>query len=131
MVTVDTYILIWQALKPEFLSKKARQNLENADNNDGILICNISLWEIAMLMQKGRLEVDVPYLDLIDLIKASHNYIFQPITPEIAYKSTRLLTEITADPADRLIAATSIVMTAPLITADNNLRGSSAVKTVW
>ncbi|MBC8184836.1 type II toxin-antitoxin system VapC family toxin, partial [candidate division KSB1 bacterium] len=62
MVTVDTHIIIWNALKPELLSNKARETIEQANQADGLIFCNISLWEIAMLMQKNRIEIDVSYL---------------------------------------------------------------------
>jgi PIN domain nuclease of toxin-antitoxin system len=39
--------------------------------------------------------------------------------------------ELNNDPADRLIAATSILANAPIVTADENLRGASFLKTVW
>lgn len=131
MVTVDTHIIIWDALKPDLLSEKAKLELEKANQTDGIIFCDISLWEIAMLMNKKRLEIDIPYLEFMDLIKASNNYIFQPITPEIAELSTKLTSNINSDPADRLIAATSKISNAPLITADRNLRKSETLNTIW
>jgi PIN domain nuclease of toxin-antitoxin system len=94
-------------------------------------MCDITFWEIAMLMEKGRLKIDMPYLEFIDLVLASGNYSDQPITPEIADTSTRLLEEINANPADRLIAAASIILKAPLVTADKNLRGSQMIETIW
>jgi PIN domain nuclease of toxin-antitoxin system len=38
---------------------------------------------------------------------------------------------VPGDPADRLIASTAIVLDAPLITADNRLRGTPRVNTIW
>ena len=131
MVTVDTHIIIWNALKPELLSNKARETIEQANQADGLIFCNISLWEIAMLMQKNRIEIDVSYLEFINLLKASNNYIFKNITPEIAELATTLPMEISQDPADRIICATSIIMNSSLITADQNLRKSGLVSTIW
>lgn len=118
-------------MKPELLSEKAKLELEHANNSDGIIFCDISFREIAMLVQKGRLEVDISYLDFIDLVKASNNYLFQSITPEIADLSTRLSSEINSDPADRIIAATSMITNTPLITSDKNLRLSKNINTIW
>lgn len=131
MVTADTHIIIWEALAPEKLSKKAKYAFDKANNSDGILFCDISLWEISMLMKKKRLEIEIPFLDFIALIKTTRNYIFQSITAEIAELSTNLSFEINADPADRLIAATAIFSNTPLITADQNLRRSRAIQTIW
>jgi len=65
MIVVDTHIIIWKALKPEMLSPRAEKAISAANNSDGIIFCDISLWEIAMLMHKGRLNIDVEYLEFI------------------------------------------------------------------
>jgi len=131
MIVVDTHIIIWNALKPEMLSKKAEKALSAANNSDGIIFCEISLWEIAMLMHKGRLSIDIEYLEFIKLILESNEYVFMGITPEIAALSTDLLSDNNKDPVDRIIAATSIIENAKLITADKKLRQSKKVATIW
>ncbi len=131
MITIDTHIIIWYALQPEMLTQKARKALDNANQTDGILVSEISLWEIAMLLKKKRVEIPVPYIEFINLVKASNKYIFHNITPEIAELSTQLPTEINLDPADRIIAALSIVTNTKLVTADDNLRKSTKIKTIW
>lgn len=131
MITVDTHVILWDALKPEMLSHKARQALQKANETDGIIFCEISLWEIAMLINKNRITIDIPYHEFIDLLKASNNYIFKGISPEIAELSANFPSEINQDPADRIICATSIINHAELVTADKNLRKSKIVKTIW
>ncbi len=131
MITIDTHVIIWDALKPEMLSETAKQEISKANNSDGIIICDISLWEIAMLVKKGRIEIEASYLEFIDLIKASNKYIIQPITPEIAGLSTNFPKEINADPADRLIAATAIFTNSLLLTEDKNLLKSDILNTIW
>jgi PIN domain nuclease of toxin-antitoxin system len=131
MITVDTHIIIWDALKPELLSRKAKKELQRANQKDGIIFCDISLWEIAMLIQKRRMDIDVSYLEFISLVIAANNYIFQSITPEIADLSTRLNIKDVLDPADRIIAATSKITNTPLITADKNLLKSEDINTIY
>ena len=131
MITVDTHIIIWDVLRPELLSEKAKSELERANNSDGIIFCDISLWEIAMLVKKKRLEIDITYLEFIELLKASNKFIFKSITPEIADLSMKLSDELNSDPVDRIIAATSIILNAPLITADKNLRRSNKLNIIW
>ena len=99
--------------------------------NDGIIFCDISLWEVAMLIQKKRIEIEVPYLEFINLLSASNKYIFQPITPEIADLSAQLKSKLSIDPADSIIAATSIILNAPLITADKTLQKSKEIITLY
>jgi PIN domain nuclease of toxin-antitoxin system len=131
VIVVDTHIIIWNALKPERLSRKAEQAISASNNSDGIIFCEISLWEIAMLMHKGRLSIDIEYLEFIKLILESNKYIFLGITPEIAGLSTDLFSDNNKDPADRIIAATSIIENAKLFTADKKLRQSKKVATIW
>ena len=131
MIVVDTHIILWNALKPEMLSRKAKKALSAANNSDGIIFCDISLWEIAMLMHKGRLRIDVEYLEFIKLVSESNNYVYRRITPEIARLSAKLFSDNNKDPADRIIAATSIIENAKLVTADKKLRQSRKVTTIW
>ena len=56
MIIADTHIILWDALKPELLSKKAKDALNNANESDGIVFCEISLWEIAMLIHKNKFK---------------------------------------------------------------------------
>ena len=131
MITVDTHVIIWNALKPGLLSRNAKKTIEKANDTDGILFCEISLWEIAMLTKKKRLIIDVSYLEFIKLLRAANNYIFKELTPEIAGLSVELPEEINQDPADRIICATSILNNSQLVTADKNLRNAKSVKTIW
>ncbi|MBW2603432.1 MAG: type II toxin-antitoxin system VapC family toxin [Deltaproteobacteria bacterium] len=131
MIVADTHIIIWNALKPEMLSRKAGKAISEANNSDGIIFCDISLWEIAMLMHKGRLRIDVEYLVFIKLVLESTNYVYRTITPEIARLSANLFSDNNKDPADRIIAATSIIENAKLVTADKKLRKSRKVATIW
>jgi len=131
MIVVDTHVIIWDALKPEELSPKARKAIDDANNGDGIIFCDISLWEIAMLMQKGRLLVDTGYLQFIKLVFDSNKYFLRGISPEIAELSTQLFKGTNKDPADRIIAATAIFNDTELVTCDKTMRRSKKVQTVW
>ena len=131
MIVADTHIIVWDALKPESLSKKAREALLIANETDGIIFCEISLWEIAMLIQKNRIKINASYLEFISLLKSSNNYIFKGISPEIAELSANLPEKINQDPADRIICATSILTNVELITADKNLRKFKSLRTIW
>ncbi len=72
-----------------------------------------------MLIQKGRISIAATYLEFIKLLFASNQYKFQGMTPEIAELSTQLAEDINKDPADRIIAATSLIRKIPLVTADS------------
>ena len=131
MIVADTQVIIWDALKPELLSSRAKKAIREANRQDGIVFCEISLWEIAMLMKKRRLSVDVNYQEFIRLVSDSNNYIFKGISPQIAELSTHLFSSTNKDPADRIISATAIVEKANLVTSDKILRRSKKLHTIW
>ncbi len=131
LIILDTCAIIWDALDPSALSPKAKAAIAKANKADGMTICSISLWEIAMLIKKGRLDPGTDYQQFISLVLAANNYHLQEINPTIAELATNLPNNINQDPADRIIAATAISTSAPLITADKKLRKTKQLTTIW
>jgi len=129
MILLDTCTLIWDAIEPGKLTPTAKKALKHSKNE--LMICDISIWEISMLIKKKRLIIEGSASEFINLILQSRNFHIQPITPEIAELSVNFGIEINNDPADRLIAASSILKNSPVITADHNLRGATIVETIW
>lgn len=129
MILLDTCAIIWDALEPNKLSTKARTALQRAGGE--FMICDISLWEISMLIKKGRLVIDASTAEFVNLVLRSRNFYVQAITPEIAVLSVEFGSEISADPAGRLIAATSIITGTPVVTADRELRCATVLETIW
>lgn len=131
MIVLDTCAILWDALSPNQLSKKAGTAISRADANNAIIISDISLWEIAMLIRKGRLEIDISAARFMQLFLQSRNVVVKAITPEIAELSVNLGTEVGNDPADRIIAATAVLNNARLVTADQRLINCALVDTLW
>ena len=129
MIVLDTCAIIWDALDNSKLSPKAKNAIEL--NARELIISDISIWEISMLIKKKRLVVDDSASGFVHLVLQSRNYQVQEITPEIAELSVNFGSEINNDPADRLIAATSVLGNAPVVTADENLRGATMLETIW
>ena len=129
MILLDTCAIIWDALDTGKLSSEAKNAIEL--NERELIICDISIWELSMLIKRKRLVVDDTASGFINLLLQSRNYLVQEITPEIAELSVNFGSEINSDPADRLIAATSILRNAPIVTADQNLRTATMVETIW
>jgi len=82
----------------------------------------IVLWEIAKLAQLGRISIDVDSRDFGRIFARVHVW---PLDLAVCRKSTEL--DFASDPADELIAATSIVHRAPLVTRDRKIRRSKLV----
>ena len=131
MILMDTCAIIWDALEASKLSDKAFSAIEKADEHNALIISDISIWEISMLIKKKRLKVDSTATAFLNLFLQSRNVSVQSISPEIAELSVNFDHNINNDPADRIIAATSIICNAQLVTADQNLRTSKLLDTIW
>jgi PIN domain nuclease of toxin-antitoxin system len=131
VIVLDTHVLIWDALTPKQLSAAARQAIAQADQQNNLIIADISLWEIAMLIEKKRVQIELGTQAFLNLILQAHKAIVQPITAAIATLAIDFPAEISKDPADRLIAATTLTKNATLITADKNLQNASLIPTLW
>ena len=131
MILLDTCAIIWDALSPKRLSRKAKKAINHADEQNALIIADISLWEIAMLLKKARMAIDSTPAHFINLFLQSRNVSVKSISPEIAELSVNFGAAINNDPADRLIAATSIRHNARLVTADENLLGCELLDTLW
>jgi PIN domain nuclease of toxin-antitoxin system len=129
VILLDTCAVIWDALEPNQLTPKAKNAIERYQNE--LIVCDISIWEIAMLIRKDRLVVESTTSGFIRLLLEARNFQVQEITAEIAELSVNFGPEISNDPADRLIAATSVLCNAPVVSADQNLRRSAMVETIW
>lgn len=131
MVILDTCVLIFDALAPEQLSHKARLELNKGGLTGSLACSDISLWEIAMLISKGRIKTTMPPRDfLVDVVAANRLQVL-PITPEIAYQAACHADFTHGDPADRIIAATALHHKAILLTCDSRLREIKSLKTAW
>lgn len=131
VILLDTCAIVWDALDKTKLTDRARAAIDKADEHNALIISDISIWEIAMLIKRSRLEVATTAANFVNLFLESRNISVVSISPEIAELSTSFGLEINNDPADRIIAATSIIHNAQLITADANLRQSTLFDTIW
>ena len=128
---LDTCAVIWIANR-EALREPAASALEDAPaHGGGVFVSPITAWEIAMLVARKRLEIEETFSSFINLYLQSRTITVQPISSEIAELSVSFGREINNDPADRIIAATTILTGAKLVTADDNLINSAIVPTVW
>lgn len=90
--------------------------------NQPLAISDIVLWELAMLVRKHRVKMDLDSTEFRTWLR--HLTVF-PISLDIAHQSTHL--DFASDPADEIIAATSVVESIPLLTRDRLIRKSRIV----
>lgn len=131
MILLDTCAVVWDALERDQLTPKALKAINKADENNALIVSDITLWEISMLIKKERIRVETNAANFINLFLQSRSISVVSISAEIAELSTNFGTEVNNDPADRIISATSIIHNAQLVTADKNLRACEIIDTIW
>jgi PIN domain nuclease of toxin-antitoxin system len=131
VILLDTHVVLWAAIEPKRLSRAAESALKRARRSDGLAIASISLWELASLFARSRIQtygtVEVSVRQVLDTVGA----VVKPITQEIAALATQFPDTYPRDPADRLIGATARAEGLALITQDERIRSSPLLRTIW
>lgn len=116
MLNLDTHVLL-HALAGTLRPREGRLLASDAWS-----ISAICLWEISELVQLGRIELELDAVELTRTLARIHTW---PITLDIC-RAIRTL-DFRGDPADELIAATSLTHHIPLLTRDRRIRRSRRV----
>jgi PIN domain nuclease of toxin-antitoxin system len=128
MIVLDTHAWLWWASDQTRLSPAALRAIKGAKRLRAVAA--ISAWEVAMLVAKGRIELDRDPLTWIQDALGLDKVELMPLAPGIAVRSSQLALPH-GDPADRLIAATALELSCPLVTRDERLRAAPGLKTIW
>lgn len=131
MIVLDTHAFLWWINDPSTLSKPAIIAIDKAVKLRSVHVSCISSWEIALLVERGRLSLALDVRDWLCRCEALPFLTFVPVSNAIAVESVRLPDFPHADPADRIIAATALSLGAALVTKDDKLRNYPHVKTIW
>lgn len=131
MIVLDTHTLVFWVSNPEKLSQKALKIIEQEKKKGGILISTISIWEIYMLIKKGRLKLSMDVDTWVKQLESAPFIRFIPVDNEIAGRSVNLPGFSAKDPADRMIVTTAIINGASLITSDKRILGYRKVNCIW
>jgi len=131
VILLDTHAWLWLCLEPRRLSAAAARAIRSAVTRGGLAIASISLWEVAMMLARGRvIPQGTPEAWLAALIDRS-GVIVKEITPAVAALATHFPDDFPGDPADRLIAATARATGISLVSRDARMRASPMVETIW
>ena len=127
-VLLDTHTLIWAVAEPERLSERARDVLE--DQATELLVSAASIWELATKHRLGKLVNGGFVLDALPERIAATGMTELPVS--IAH--ARLAGELDwehRDPFDRMLAAQSLIESAPVVTLDARLHERVGLRTIW
>lgn len=130
MILLDTHVVVWLALEPANISKKAKTAIEETRHiGEGLAISDITLLEIAQVESKGRIKLNSSLETFLSEVEA--RFVVLPITGRICVRAIGLPAVYPKDPADRVIGATALVEGLSLVTADDDIRRSKALPTIW
>ncbi len=125
-ILLDTNALLWIIENNANLTQRVRKIV--ADDTHSIFISVVSLWEIAIKMSIGKLELAHTLDEIIEKI-GDHNAVILPIGLD-AIRKIRTLSFHHRDPFDRLIIAQAQAQNLTIITSDAVFK-SYEVKVLW
>ena len=127
---LDTHAWVWWAGGSDHLPAGVRRHVQVALAEDRLWLSAISAWEVALLVQRGRLVLRYPVREWIARTEVLAGLRFLPVDTGIAIRSVEL-PDLHPDPADRLIVASAERLGATLVTKDERLRAYPGVATLW
>lgn len=128
MIILDTHAWIWWVNESGKLGPAAEQAIADADQLGAHII---SCWEVAMLVEKGRLGLRMDVERWIELALQRPKITLLPFSPRAAVLTSRLPGNFHGDPADRFIVASCLVHGAPLVSKDGRIREWGKIEVIW
>jgi PIN domain nuclease of toxin-antitoxin system len=129
-LVLDTHVWIWLSFGDKALGDDARRFIDRAGRDGTLLVAAISVWEVAMLVSKGRLDLFMPPLEWATAALSGPGISLAPLTPDIAVEACHLPGAFHRDPVDRMIVATARVLGARLATRDQRILAYAAAGNV-
>lgn len=129
MIVLDTHVLLWWALDPEQLSPRAAELLAQMERHGGFA-SSISLWELAVKVRQGKLQIRLGVDELAKRLRRGGVVDVLPVDTETWLRSAAL-DWTHRDPADRVIVATALLRGVPVLTRDQMMHAFAGVECVW
>lgn len=127
MILLDTHVWVWWVHGDASLPAPLRALLDVSEES-GIAVSAISCWEVAKLVERGRLTLPCPVSDWLRQALGYPGVRLVELTPQICVESTQLSGAFHRDPADQIIVATARVLDVPLLTVDGKILAYPHVK---
>ena len=119
---LDTHVWVW-VLEGDLtrLSPATRPLIERCAASGGLVVCDISFWEVAIKVSKGKLDLAVDVTIWLARAQRAPGIGFLPLDRDILVLSTQLPSTMHGDPADRMLIAACQLHGLPLLTIDQRI----------
>jgi len=130
MVLLDTHIWLWWLLGDGALTRRERAVLDELALKNSLAVSWVSVWETEMLERKGRVQLLPDFKSWIQFATKPEIALVLQADIDVVLAQRQLPESFHGDPADRLIAATSILSEYALATHDRRIR-ESGICEIW
>jgi PIN domain nuclease of toxin-antitoxin system len=127
MTLLDTHIWIWLVNGDKRLPQDYFDYIKKFEAK-GLGLSIISCWEVAKLVEGGRISLSLPVGEWITKALSYPGIRLLEFSPEVAVESTQLPGMFHRDPADQIIVATARIHACPLVTMDTKIRAYPHVR---
>jgi len=127
---LDTHVLLWWFERPKRLSAGQLRTIRKGGDSAGLGVSDVTLWEIALLLERGRIRLALPLDEWLTRATAAPRVERCGMSPAIAREMVDLSSTFDWDPADRILVATARVLGVPFVTSDTRIIDSGLVSTI-
>lgn len=124
---LDTHIFLWLNSTPEKCSPHILQLCKDSKNR--LFLSHVSLWEIQIKQQLGKLELLASLPEIVETSQHNHALFLLPIETKHIYTLSSL-PRIHQDPFDRLLVAQALQESMTLLSMDKSIR-DYPVNVMW
>ncbi len=124
---IDTHAFLWEVLDDRRLSVAAQDAWDDPTNE--LLLSPASMWEIAIKVGRGKLQIGLPVEDFFNIEVEKNRLQILPMTAQ-HFARVAELPHHHGDPFDRLLVAQALCENVPLLSADAAL-DAYGVQRIW
>jgi PIN domain nuclease of toxin-antitoxin system len=119
---LDTHVALWLDSGDARLATATRALIDGSWRTGGtIYLSAVTAWEIALLVDAGHIELDLPAEAWVERFLDRPGIEPMPLGCRAACRAYQLHHLEHRDPADRLLIATAIELSCPLVTYDERI----------